>query len=120
MAFSFKEIKFKFLGLIPLFLLFFISLNGNSVIDFKFFSVNIHYIIVYYWILKRPRTLGYGYIFLSGIETYSANPPCLSIGRFIPKIILFKHTCSLSFLQYPHEPQVIKGLRTTFFPISFP
>jgi len=41
MAFSFKEIKFKFLELIPLLLLFFISLNGNSVIDFKFFSINV-------------------------------------------------------------------------------
>ena len=69
MAFSFKEIKFKFLELIPLFLLFFISLNGNSVIDFKFFSINVHYILIYYWVLKRPQTLGYGFIFLSGIIT---------------------------------------------------
>ena len=69
MAFSFKEIKFKFLELIPLFLLFFISLNGNSVIDFKFFSINVHYILIYYWVLKRPQALGYGFIFLSGIIT---------------------------------------------------
>ena len=69
MAFSFKEIKFKFLELIPLFLLFFISLNGNSVIDFKFFSINVHYILIYYWVLKRPQVLGYGFIFLSGIIT---------------------------------------------------
>ena len=69
MAFSFKEMKFKFLELIPLFLLFFISLNGNSVIDFKFFSINVHYILIYYWVLKRPQALGYGFIFLSGIIT---------------------------------------------------
>ena len=69
MVFSFKEIKFKFLELIPLLLLFFISLNGNSVIDFKFFSINLHYILIYYWVLKRPQTLGYGFIFLSGIIT---------------------------------------------------
>ena len=67
MAFSFKEIKFKFLELIPLFLLFFISLNGNSVIDFKFFSINVHYILIYYWVLRQPQSLGYGFIFLSGI-----------------------------------------------------
>ena len=67
MAFSFKEIKFKFLELIPLFLLFFISLNGNSIIDLKFFSVNVHYILVYYWVLRQPQTLGYGFIFLSGL-----------------------------------------------------
>ena len=64
-----KQIKSKFLNLIPLFLLFFIALNGNSVVDFKFFSTNIHYILVYFWVLKQPRTLGYGYIFISGIIT---------------------------------------------------
>ena len=69
MAFSFKEIKFKFLELIPLLLLFFISLNGNSVIDFRFFSVNIHYILIYFWVLRRPQLMGIGYIFLSGIIT---------------------------------------------------
>tara|TARA_B100001013_G_scaffold222258_1_gene135821 strand:+ start:722 stop:1228 length:507 start_codon:yes stop_codon:yes gene_type:complete len=69
MAFSYKEIKLKFLELVPLFLLFFISLNGNSVFDFRFFSINVHYILVYYWVLKRPQALGYGFIFLSGIIT---------------------------------------------------
>ena len=67
MAYTYKQIKFKFFELIPLFLLFFISLNGNSVIDLKFFSINIHYILVYYWVLRRPESLGYGFIFLSGI-----------------------------------------------------
>ena len=69
MAFSFKEIKFKFLELVPLLLLFFISLNGNSIIDFNFFSINAHYILVYFWVLRQPRSLGYGFIFLSGIIT---------------------------------------------------
>ena len=67
MAYIYKQIKFKFFELIPLFLLFFISLNGNSVIDLKFFSINIHYILVYYWVLRQPESLGYGFIFLSGI-----------------------------------------------------
>ena len=67
MAYTYKQIKFKFFELIPLFLLFFISLNGNSVIDLKFFSINIHYILVYYWVLRQPESLGYGFIFLSGI-----------------------------------------------------
>jgi len=66
MTSAFKRIKFKFFTLIPLFLLFFISLNGNSVVDFKFFSINVHYIIIYYWVLKQPQSLGYGFIFLSG------------------------------------------------------
>ena len=67
MAYIYKQIKFKFFELLPLFLLFFISLNGSSVIDLKFFSMNIHYILVYYWVLRQPQSLGYGFIFLSGI-----------------------------------------------------
>ena len=67
MAYLYKQIKFKFFELIQLLVLFYISLNGNSIIDIKFFSVNVHYIIVYYWVLRRPQMLGYGFIFLSGI-----------------------------------------------------
>ena len=67
MAYTYRQIKFKFFEFLPLFLLFFISLNGNSVIDLKFFSINIHYILVYYWVLRQPQSLGYGFIFLSGI-----------------------------------------------------
>ena len=48
-------------------ILFFISFNGNSIIDLKFFSINIHYILVYFWILRQPEMLGYGFIFLAGI-----------------------------------------------------
>ena len=99
MAYVYKQVKYKFFELLPVLLLFFISLSGNSIVALNFFSVNVHYILVYYWVLRKPRYLGYGYIFLSGIETYSAKPPCLSVGRFIPKIILFEHRCSLSLLQ---------------------
>ena len=67
MAIAPSAVKFKFLGLIPLILLFFISLNGNSVVNFNFFSVNIHYILIYFWTLRKPESLGYGFIFLSGI-----------------------------------------------------
>ena len=67
MTYNYKQIKFRFFELLPLLLLFFISLNGNSIIGLKYFSINIHYILVYYWVLKRPRALGYGFIFLSGI-----------------------------------------------------
>ena len=62
-----KELWGKFITLLPLLLLFFISLNGSSVINIKFFSINIHYILVYYWVLRQPQSLGYGFIFLSGI-----------------------------------------------------
>jgi len=67
MAYIYKQIKIKFFELLPLILLFFISLNGNSIIDLKFFSINVHYILVYYWVLRQPQALGYGFIFLSGI-----------------------------------------------------
>ena len=67
MAYIYKQIRFKFFELLPLLLLFFISLNGNSTIDLKYFSINVHYILVYYWVLRKPQMLGYGFIFLSGI-----------------------------------------------------
>ncbi len=67
MAFLYKQLKSKFYEFLPLFLLFFISLNGNSIIDLKYFSINIHYILVYFWVLRQPHALGYGFIFLSGI-----------------------------------------------------
>ena len=62
MAFLFKQLKFKFLELIPLILLLYISLNGISVIDFNFFSINLHYILIYFWVLRQPQALGYGFI----------------------------------------------------------
>ena len=67
MALLFKQFRYKFYEILPLLLLFFISLNGNSIIDFKIFSINVHYILVYFWVLKQPAALGYGFIFLSGI-----------------------------------------------------
>ena len=67
MAYSLKQVKFKFFEILPILLLFFISLNGSSIINVKFFSANIHYILVYYWVLRQPQSLGYGFIFLSGL-----------------------------------------------------
>ncbi len=69
MAISFRNFRFKFLELIPLLILIFISLNGNSMIYFKFVSINLSYIIIYFWVLRKPEFLGYGFIFLSGLTT---------------------------------------------------
>ena len=69
MAYLIKQIRARFIELMPLFFLFYISLTGNSVIDFKFLSINVHYILIYYWVLRRPQLLGYGSIFISGIIT---------------------------------------------------
>ena len=67
MARIFKQTQFNFLKSMPVILIFLIALSGNSVIHIDFFSVNIHYILVYFWILRKPQSLGYGFIFLSGI-----------------------------------------------------
>ena len=69
MAILVKNFKSNISGLVPLFLLLFISLNGMSIIDLNFFSVNIHFILVYYFVLRKPDLLGNGFIFLSGIIT---------------------------------------------------
>ena len=69
MPYTIKQIRLKFFEFVPIFLLFFITLNGKSVIDFKILSINVHYILIYYWVLRQPQTLGYGFIFLSGIIT---------------------------------------------------
>ena len=67
MALSIKNFKFKVVESLPVILLFLISLNGISIIEVSFFTVNIHYILVYYWSLREPESLGYGFVFLSGI-----------------------------------------------------
>ena len=67
MSISFRNIKTNLLEFIPIILLFFSAFNGFSVIDFNFFSINVHYILVYYWVLRKPQAIGYGFIFLSGI-----------------------------------------------------
>ena len=67
MGFSAKDFCGRFVNLLPVLILFFISLNGSAVINIKFFSINIHYILVYYWVLRQPQSLGYGFIFLSGL-----------------------------------------------------
>ena len=69
MAYLIKQVRLKFFEIIPVLLLFFISFNGSSVIDFTIFTVNVHYILIYFWVLRQPEALGYGFIFLSGIIT---------------------------------------------------
>ena len=67
MPLMYKHFRFRILELFPVLLLLFVSLNGNSIVNLNLFSINLHYIIVYYWVLRRPDSLGYGFIFLSGI-----------------------------------------------------
>ena len=69
MTILYKHFKVKFFEILPVLLLFFVAFSGTSIIDIKFFSINIHYILVYYWVLRQPDNMGYGFIFLSGIIT---------------------------------------------------
>ena len=67
---SFKRNFFsRFIGLIPLLILFFLAFSET---DFNFeklsfLSFNLIYILIFYWVLKSPDILGYGFIFLTGI-----------------------------------------------------
>lgn len=54
---------------LPLILLFYLSLVETD-LKFKYselFSFNLEYIVIYFFVLKRPQLLGYGFIFLAGI-----------------------------------------------------
>ena len=59
----------RLLNLIPLLILLFLAF---SEMDFNFeklsfLSFNLMYILIFYWVLKSPDILGYGFIFLAGI-----------------------------------------------------
>ena len=68
-----------FLAIFPVIILF-ISVLANSKYNFSYddnyLSFNISYIIVFFWSLKRPEYLGYGFIFLAGIlnDVIQNNP----------------------------------------------
>jgi len=54
----------------PILLLFFLAFTGFDLAFFVFknnFSFNFIYVVIFYWILKKPERLGYGLIFLAGI-----------------------------------------------------
>ncbi len=53
----------------PIILLFLSVLNefDFNYLNLKYFSFNFPFILIYYWSLKRPGSLGYGLIFLSGL-----------------------------------------------------
>ena len=53
----------------PIILLFVATLNefDFNYLGLKYFSFNFPFILIYYWSLKRPGSLGYGLIFLSGL-----------------------------------------------------
>ena len=58
-----------FLNSIPIVILFFLVFTGFdlSIATVEFVSFNFVYIILFFYILKKPESLGYGLIFFSGI-----------------------------------------------------
>ena len=59
----------KIFSMLPLLLLFISVLNeiDFNFKNFKYFSFNFPFILIYYWSLKRSESLGYGYIFIAGM-----------------------------------------------------
>ena len=69
MAINVKVIKEGLLRLAPLILLVYICISEfhTQFYYWKIFSFNLQFIIIYYWILRDPSILGYGFVFLCGI-----------------------------------------------------
>ena len=69
MAINVKVIKEGLLRLAPLILLIYICISEfhTQFYYWKIFSFNLQFIIIYYWILRDPSILGYGFVFLCGI-----------------------------------------------------
>ena len=59
----------RFILLLPLILLFVSVFNefDFNYLNYRYFSFNFPFILVFYWSLKRIETLGYGYIFIAGM-----------------------------------------------------
>ena len=70
MATKFKtSILSKILVNAPVLLLFISVFNefDFNYLNYKYFSFNFPFILIFYWSLKRIESLGYGYIFIAGL-----------------------------------------------------
>jgi len=69
MAINIKTFKEGFLRLFPLILLIYICISEfhTQFYYWSIFSFNIQFIIIYYWVLRDPSILGYGFVFLCGL-----------------------------------------------------
>ena len=69
MAITFKNFRESILRLGPLLLLIYICISEfhTQFYYWDIFSFNLQFIIIYYWILRDPDILGYGFIFLCGL-----------------------------------------------------
>ena len=69
MAINVRTFRILFLRSIPLILLIYMSISEfhTQFYYWDIFSFNIQFIIIYYWILRDPSILGYGFVFLCGL-----------------------------------------------------
>ena len=68
MALFFQGFKESLFRIGPLLLLIYVCISEfhTQFYYWSIFSFNLQFIIIYYWILRDPDILGYGFIFLSG------------------------------------------------------
>ena len=69
MAINIKSFKEGFLRLAPLVLLIYICISEfhTQFYFWDIFSFNLQFIIIYYWVLRDPSILGYGFVFICGM-----------------------------------------------------
>ena len=69
MAINVKGLKDGLLRTLPLIILIYVSISEfqTQFYYWKIFSFNLQFIIIYYWVLRDPSILGYGFIFLCGL-----------------------------------------------------
>ena len=68
--YNFTNVKKKLFISLPVILLYFFSFYKFQIPEvgkINFFSFNFQMILIYFYVLKHPESLGYGYIFLAGI-----------------------------------------------------
>ena len=59
----------NFINIIPLLILFFLTFSETAFFfeKYNYLSFNLVHILIFYWVLKNPEILGYGFIFIAGI-----------------------------------------------------
>ena len=70
MAIIYKNFVQNIFGILPLILLYFLSvteLDTEFSNMFEILSFNLQLIVIYYWMLKNPSVLGNGHVFFAGI-----------------------------------------------------
>ena len=69
MAILIRNLKDKFIELLPILFIFYLCLSqfGNNFKFYDILSFNLQYVVIYYWVLRRPHLIGYGLVFFAGI-----------------------------------------------------